>query len=96
MRILEHVLDREIGHDIGMGERGEGEGDEQLPAARPARHRRIARVAALGAPQRHDELEERHGQREDQREMADLGDHWPSPSRHTPFSFKRSATSFGM
>ena len=43
-------------------------------------------------------LEGGNGERQNEGEMADLGNHGPAPlpSCQTPFSFSLSATSFGM
>ena len=58
----------------------------------------IWRLPRCSADQRHESLEGGNGERQDEGEMSDLGDHGPAPlpSCQTPFSFSLSATSFGM
>ncbi len=60
------------------------------------RHQRV--VAHARADQRHHALNEREPQRQHQRVMADLGDHFffPYSSFQWPCFFSASATSLGM
>ena len=98
MGVGDNILDREVGHHIGVGQRGEGRGNQdQLQHRRRQRcpHQRL--VAAMGAVERNEELVQRHAGGEDQREMPDFGNHgFFAPSFHTPFSLSESASSFGM
>ena len=97
MGILGHVEHREIRDDIGVGQRDEGDADQQdlqQCRRRCAAHQHA--VAALGAIERHQELEDRDGEGQNQREMANFDDHCSAPLPSTPFSFSLSATSFGM
>ena len=77
-----------------------GKGDEQCGGladggAVGQNHQRG--MSACGTPERQGCLHPGKDQREDQNELADLGDHWVTlPSRHCPLSRSASATSLGM
>jgi hypothetical protein len=76
MRVLRHVGDGEIGDDVGVGERAEGDGDQQkLRQRRRLGHRHHRPIAPRRAGQRQRALQQRHQGGEDQGEMADLRDH---------------------
>ena len=113
MRILDHVGDREIGFDIGRRQHGESEqreGELRERSRSADAHQR--RVVAPRADKRHDRLDQRQRQREDQRIMADFRAHgcfpWimppgvmlpcvlPVSSFQWPCFFRASATSFGI
>ncbi len=80
-----------------MGECCEGDGDEAQLGQRCGRgHAHDRCIATLCTVKRHGELEERHGQRQDQGEMSGLGNHGLHPPCQTPFSLSLSATSLGM
>ena len=99
MRVLPDIGEREIRRHIGMHQRQEGDDDQRKLRQGGGRRDTHQSAIALGrAVERHQELHQRRRQRQDEREMAGLGDHGPAPlpSFHTPFSFRRSATSFGM
>ena len=86
-----------------MDQRAERHGQEhELTERARAGERDQAGVAPRRAPERQRALDQREAERQDQREMADLDDHWPAPSpaaspwRQTPACFSASATSGGM
>ena len=80
IRIRRHVLDREVIPDERCSETGEGDHDEQeLRARRGSCKRHQPRLAVCGAGQRQRGLRDRNQQREDQREVAELGNHLRSP-----------------
>ena len=99
MGILKHIAHGEIGNQVGMGEGRKGHIDEHELHERGGNGgRNHLAVAALSADQRHESLKRRNGERQDEGEMSDLGNHGPAPlpSCQTPFSFSLSATSLGM
>ena len=82
-----------------MDEREECGGHQaELEQRRGLRHRHHRRVAPGRADHRHRPLDQGQQEGEDEREMADLGDHPPASGapRHRPDSFSASATSLGM
>jgi hypothetical protein len=99
MRALHDKRHGEVRNDEGPGQAGEGECYEsELRLRRGAREVHKLRVAAAGADQRHDRLGRRHGQRQQQGEVACFRDHlpWPTVSCQRPLRFSASATSGGM
>ena len=81
IRILVDVEHREIGADIGGGERGERQRDEgELGQRRRRRDAHERRVPGAGADDRHHPLDQRQAERQHQRIMADFGDHFPAPA----------------
>jgi hypothetical protein len=71
-----HVGHGEVGGHIGVHQREEGAGDEdQLQPGRRASGRHPGGIAARGADQRHHALDDGDGERQDQREVADLRNH---------------------
>ena len=80
IRIRRHVQDREVIPDERRSETGEGDDDEQeLRARRGLGERHQARLSICGARERQRGLRDRDQQREDQREVAELGNHLCSP-----------------
>ena len=82
-----------------MDQREEGRGHQGELHHRRGPGDRHHRGLALGrADHRHNPLDQREQESEDEREMADLGDHSPASEgpRHRPDFFSASATSFGM
>ncbi len=80
MRVGPHVLDREVGSDVGVHEGGEGDGDEaELGERGGLGDLHEAGVAGAGAPGRQRHLHQRHGEREQDGEMSDLDDHGVIP-----------------
>ena len=98
MGVFKNILHREIRRHIGVHQSREGHVDENELDKR-CRHRRgdHLALAAMGANQRHNTLESGDPQGQQQRKMANLGNHDPAPfPSTTPLAFSRSATSFGM
>ena len=85
---------------MGVDERREGDRDQrELGQRGAAADAHQAAVADARAPERHDGLGERCGEREDEGEMADLDDHGlatSSPSCQRPCFFSASTTSRGI
>ena len=88
---------REVGDDEGLHQTGErGRDEDELGQRRRPRQRHQAAIAEPRAERRGGHLHQRHREREDQGEVADLGDHSaPSPFQLPDF-FSASATSRGM
>src|SRR5262249_52896842 len=81
----------------GLHQRDEGDGnEEQLTLGSGRRHRHPGLVVARGAGERQNRLRQRQGQRQDEGEMAEFGDHCVVPSCQRPDFFRASTTSFGM
>ena len=91
--------DREVRDREGVDEREEGGGHQaELEQRRRLCDRHHRRIASGRADHRHRPLDQGQQEGEDEREMADFGDH-SAPSgapRHLPDSFSASATSLGM
>ena len=76
MRVGPHVLDREVGRDVGVRERAEGDGEQrELGQGGGLGDLHQARIAGAGAPGRQRHLHQRHGEREDDGEMSEFDDH---------------------
>jgi hypothetical protein len=97
VRILGDQSHREIRHDERPGQRHEGDQHEQeLGECRRPRQRHQARLAARCAHERQRALHDGDEERQHQRELADLGDHWVLPSCHLPAFLSASTTSRGI
>ena len=80
VRILEHVQHREIGADVSRGERAErGRREGELRERGRAGDTHQGRVVRARAPQRHRRLDQRERERQHQRVVAELGDHFFAP-----------------
>ena len=80
MRVLEHIGDREIGRDVKGGQRCKRERDEQELHDRHRLGDSHQRAIADPRPDhRQCRLNERQRQRQHERVMADLGDHFDAP-----------------
>lgn len=82
MRIGNHQPHREIRCDEGIGQRGEGEGEqEELCGGRGLPYRHPRAPAFLGTDEGNDHLQDGHHEGEDEGEVAKLykhgGDHMP-------------------
>ena len=94
VRVLPDVEHREVGAHIGQGEDGEGAGDEREGGEggdRGDAHQRG--VAAARAEDRQARLQQRGGERQDQREMSEFDDH---AARLLPFTVSPSRTPRGL
>ena len=68
MRVGPHVLDREVGRDVGVRERAEGDGEQrELRERGRLGDLHQAGIAGVRAPGRQRHLHQRHGEREDER-----------------------------
>ena len=85
---------------MGVDEGREGDRDQEELGQRGATaDAHQAAVADASAPERHDRLGERRGEREDEGEMADLDDHCVAavvPSCQRPCFLSASTTSRGI
>ena len=73
MRVGDDVGDGEVGRHVGLGERTEGQDDEERLGERGgAAERHQARIAARRADQRQGSLHQRDGQRQDEGEVAEF------------------------
>ena len=85
VRIGRDVGEREVADHVGVHQREErGRDEQELGQRRRPRPADQGGVIARRADQRHDRLQDRDAQREDQREMADLGDHGAAPGGLLP------------
>ena len=76
MRIGPHVLDREVGRDVGVGERAEGDGEQRELGERGGLgdlHQ--AGIAGVRAPGGQHHLHQRHGEGQHDGEMSEFDDH---------------------
>ena len=97
VRVLEHVADREIGADVARDERREGKRDEaELNDRHGLGDRHQRGVAGARADERHRRLDERQRQRQHQRVMADLLDHWMRPFLNEPPPPERGRVGVGV
>jgi hypothetical protein len=97
VRILHHVGDREIRGHEGVHQRQEGDQHEQqLGASGGLRQLHPGGIAARRAGQRQGALHQRGQQRQDQRKMPDLDNHFASLLCQRPDFLSASATSGGM
>jgi hypothetical protein len=100
--VLDDVEEREVGGDVGVHQGCEGDADQQeLRHCRRARYRHQPSVARPCPPNRQDALKDGDHRRQDQREMADFGNHCvavagASSPCHSPCSFSALTTSAGM
>ena len=76
MGVIGHELEREIRGDKRVGERGEGESNQdELKRRCRLRHGHPAGHAPVRAPKRHHHLKERKRKRQDQREVPKFYNH---------------------
>ncbi len=76
--VLDHVDQREVGDDVGLGQRPEGDRHaEQLHQRGRPRKRHQPGMALLGAVERQHGLNHRHQQRQNQCEVSQFRDHCP-------------------
>ena len=99
--IVRHVRDGKIRHDEGVHQAGERRrNEEELRRHRGPGQRHPGRVVPLCADQRHQALDDRQREGQDQGVMTDLGDHGAAPFSSAPCqmpaSLSASATSLGM
>ena len=89
MRILDDVDEREIGNDMGVGQRAIGERDEEkLHERRRPRHAHQRGVVEPRAREGNRELQQRQSERENERVMSGLDDHLLFSPCHTPCSLQ--------
>jgi len=82
MGVLRDRRDREVGDDIGPGERGERDcGEDELPERRMPGEVHQCRLLPGGAVERQCRLQQREAQRQREREIAEFGRHDPSAFR---------------
>jgi len=108
MRILDHIDERKIRHDMRMNQRCKGDGDKhELHHRGRRRDRHQLGVAFYTAPERQHSLNERQRKGEDESVVANFDGHWVllanigagppgEPSFQTPCFLSAATTSRGI